>query len=112
MAGAGGAGGAVAGACAEAEPGPVGGGGSVEGSGAAEPVAEPGSGVGAGAGGGFVPGGEKGSPLGWSLALYKEPLCQSCSGQRERCWVGHADEPASPTPGYVASTVCWPFPSF
>lgn len=89
---------------AEAEPGPGGGDGSGGGSDAAGPGAEPGSVEGAGAGGGLVLG-EKGSPLGWSLVLYK-PSGQWGSGQRESCWAGHADEPASPTPGCVATAVC------
>lgn len=43
------------------------------GTGAAGPGDEPGYGVDAGAGGVLVPGGENGSPLGWSLVLYKNP---------------------------------------
>lgn len=111
VAGAAGVGGEVAAAWPEAEPGPGGGGGSAGGSGAAGHEAEPGSGVsagaGAGAGGGLVPGGERGSPLGWSLVLYKKPSGQSGSGQRESCWAGHADEPASPAPvdsGWTATS--------
>ncbi len=113
VAGAAGVGGEVAAAWPEAEPGPGGGGGSAGGSGAAGHEAEPGSGVSAGAGavagagGGLVPGGERGSPLGWSLVLYKKPSGQSGSGQRESCWAGHADEPASPAPvdsGWTATS--------
>lgn len=111
-----GVGGAVAAVWTVAEPGPGDGGGSAGGSGAAGPGDgpgdEPGSGVGAGAGGGLVPWGERGSPLGWSLVLHKKPSGQSGSGQRGRCWAGHVYEPASPTPGCVASVVYWPSPSF
>lgn len=75
--------GVVAAAWADAEPGPGGAGGSAGGSGAAGPGGEDGSGVSAGPGGGLVPGGGRGSPLGWSLVLYKEPSGQWGSGQRE-----------------------------
>lgn len=93
------AGGAVATAWAEDEPGPEGGCGFEGGSGgAADPGVEPGSGVDAGDGDGLEPGGEKGSPLDWSLALYMQSSGPLGSGQRERCWAGHADAPASPTP--------------
>lgn len=98
MAGAECAGGVVAAAWAEAEPGPGCGRGFEGGSGAAGPGAEPGSVVDAGDGDGLVPGGEKGSPLGWSLVLYMQPSGLLGSGQKERCWAGHADAPASPTP--------------
>lgn len=130
-------GGAVAAACAVAEPGPGDGVGSAGGSGAAGPVDEPGFGVGAVDGGGLVPWSERGSPLGWSLVLCKNPSGQAGSGLRERGWGDHEYEPASPTPvdrkqhcqspsiccdcvslhvcglpGCVASVVCWPSPSF
>lgn len=98
MAGAAGEGGVVAAAWAEAEPGFGGGGGSVGESGAAGPGDEAGSGVSAGLGGGLVLDGERGSPLGWSHALHKEPSGRLGSGQRENYWAGHANEPASPTP--------------
>lgn len=98
VAGAGGAGVAVAAAWPGAEPAPEGGGGFAGGSGAGGPGAEPGSGVGAGTAGGLVLGGEKASPLGWSLVLYKEPSGHRGSGQRERCWAAHAVEPASLAP--------------
>lgn len=108
VAGAAGGGGAVAAAWAEAELGPDDGGGFAGESGVAGPGGEPGSGVSAGPGGGLVPGCERGSPLGWPLVLYKEPSGQSGSGQRESCWAGRADEPASPTPadsGWRATSV-------
>lgn len=98
VAGPAGDGGVVAAAWAEAEPGPDGGGGSAGGSGAAGHGDEAGSGVSAGPGGGLVPEGERGSPLGWSLVLHKEPSGQSGSGRRESYWAGHANGPASPTP--------------
>lgn len=103
--GAAGVGGVVAAAGAEAESDPGGGGGSVGGSGAAAgPEAEPGSGVSAGAGDGLV--GGKGSPLGWSLVLYKGPSGQGLSDQRESCWGGHADELASPAPKESRKYMC------
>lgn len=74
MAGAAAAGRALPAACAEGAP--VGGGGSAGGSGAVGPVSEPDFGINAVAGGGLVPAGGKGSPLGWSLALYKNPSGQ------------------------------------
>lgn len=65
--------GVVAAAWVRAGPGPEGGSVCGRGTGAAGPGDEPGYGVDAGAGGVLVPGGENGSPLGWSLVLYKNP---------------------------------------
>lgn len=65
--------GVVAAVWVPAGPGPEDGSVSGIGTGVAGPGGVPGYGVGAGAGDGLVPGGENGSPLGWSLVLYKEP---------------------------------------